>query len=358
MFRSNAISCAAAKHVVLAAVLSHLFAIAAVAQSTAKTEPDRHLYDAYTQSYSIPFTKTEDFTHLDHTLHIKASINGGPASGFTIDTGSIGIVVSADEVPNIDPNAKEGVLRYSSSGVELHGVWTTATVTFPDSKGPDGKPAQAVVPVLAVNKSLCTGSGVNAAICRESDNPHPHMFGVGFNRGTEPHPEKNPFLNLKEMTAGTMRRGYLITPKGIQLGLTADTVGDGFIYQKLEPVETTTAVKDWKTSPGSFQMKNLRSGKGTILMDTGLTNMMLAVPNGPPSGDVPAGTPMTIQLLDGKLNYSFTVGDTSGPTTPRRVSWVRASHGVYVNTGLRVLANFDYMYDADGGYLALRPVKR
>jgi hypothetical protein len=96
---------------------------------------------------------------------------------------------------------------------------------------------------------------------------------------------------------------------------------------------------------------------GTVLMDTGLTNMMLAAPDGPTPGDVPAGSRVTINLLAGKLHYSFKVGDFDDPLTPRKVSWIKPTHGVYVNTGLRALAAFDYLYDADGGYLGLRPVE-
>jgi hypothetical protein len=49
------------------------------------------------------------------------------------------------------------------------------------------------------------------------------------------------------------------------------------------------------------------------------------------------------------------VGDTTDPLTPRKVNWLKPTHGVFVNTGLCALAAFDYLYDADGGYLGLRP---
>ncbi len=67
---------------------------------------------------------------------------------------------------------------------------------------------------------------------------------------------------------------------------------------------------------------------------------------------------MTVELLGGQVRYTFTVGDVKGPTTPRRVTWVKPTSGPTVNTGLRALAAFDYLYDADGGYLGLRPVPR
>ena len=40
--------------------------------------------------------------------------------------------------------------------------------------------------------------------------------------------------------------------------------------------------------------------------------------------------------------------------TPTTVNYARAAHGTFVNTGLRALAHFDLLFDADGGYLGLR----
>ena len=94
---------------------------------------------------------------------------------------------------------------------------------------------------------------------------------------------------------------------------------------------------------------------GTMLLDTGLTNMMIANPDGPSGREVPPGAKVTVHLLGGQLQYSFTVGDSTDPVAPRRVTWIKPTHGASVNTGLRALARFDYLYDADGGYLALRP---
>lgn len=329
--------------------------LAVVLPAAAQTAP---AYKGFEQSVLVPYAQKVDFQHLDKTLHVRAQINGGPVGEFTVDTGSVGIVVAADDVPNIDPKAKPGTLTYSSSGVELHGVWTTATVTFPDAKG---GVATAVVPVLAVSSATCTGSGVNSEHCHPSDHPTTHMMGIGFGRGRdEGHPEKNPFLSLQAMQTGTMRRGYVIGRDGITLGLT-DAAASGFVWQKLveRPVsaDAKSGLKDWETAVGSFKVKDLQAAAGTVLMDTGLTNMMLAVPDGPGKGDVPDGTLMTVELLGGKVKYSFKVGDATAAETPRRVSWVRATHGVFVNTGLRALAEFDYLFDADGGWLALRPVR-
>lgn len=311
----------------------------------------------------IPYSRQVDFDHIRNTLlYVKLSINGGEAHSFNLDTGSVGILLPAEEIPNFDGKGEPASITYLSSGVHLEGVRTTVAVTFPDSQGPDGKPVVAHVPVIAVTKHSCTGKGVNSAHCSEDGPVRTHMMGVGFGRGegSADAQKKNPFVMLDAMENGSMRRGYMLTRDGVQLGLNAESVGKDFVYQKLEVRPETAAAdfkgpRDYVTAPGTFSVNDKRVMMGTILMDTGLTNMMLAVPGGPQEGGVPNGTKIGIDLLSGKLHYEFTVGDPDGKAVPRKVDWVRAAHGVYVNTGLRALSLFDYLYDAEGGYLALRP---
>jgi hypothetical protein len=338
-----------------------VFALAAICSAqelppqtiAAAPAPD---YSAFTRSYTLPFTGAADFSSL---IHVHASINGGPVGSFDVDTGSVGIVVSADDVPNIDPNGEKGSITYSSSGIELDGVYTMATVHFPDAIGDDGQPhpLDVKVKVLAVSKRLCHDMGPNSGKCTPSDHATSHMMGIGFDRGhDEPHPERNVFLSLSEMRAGTMRSGYLIEPDGVHLGLTAKNVGAGFHFQKLLPRPGIPAngPKDWLTAPGGLSVGDGSPQVGTVLMDTGLTNMILSAP-GHKHGEVDAGTPIKIYLPAG-LSYSFKVGD-SGSMTPRKVNFVEPKHDVFINTGLHALAHLDYLYDADGGYLALRPRK-
>ena len=355
--------------ILLCVILSTCAATVARAQTVSETgaisdtsaRPD---YSAHTASYHIPFTRPVNFQKLT-SLHVRASLNGGPPTSFLVDTGSVGVIVSADEVPNIDPKAPAGSIKYSSSGIELDGVWTTVTLTFPDSLDAQGHVATAVIPVLAVRKEKVSGTGVNAAGTKPSTHPKPHMFGIGFGRGLEAHPERNPFINLNEMQAGTMRRGYTITRDGYTLGLTAATVPSACTFQKLteravspETSAMKPGLRDWETAPGSVTVGTTVSPMGTVLMDTGLSNMMIAIPGQPSGADIAPGTHVTMHLLGGQLNYSFDVGDTTNPLTPRRVTWVTPTHGAYVNTGLCALAAFDYLFDADGGYIGLRPVNR
>jgi hypothetical protein len=325
-------------------------------------------YSAFTQSYHIPFAnrKTVDFNDLK-SLHVRASINGGPIVSLDVDTGSIGVIIGAGDVPHIDPNAPAGSMVYFSSGVELDGVWTPATITFVDSKDENGKPATAVIPVLAAKERQFHAGAVNGGNRKSTEapvkNPKVFMLGIGFGRGKEPFQERNAWTNLKEMQAGTMRRGYQITPDGITLGLTAANVGSGYLFEKLTPrtaAPTTGPVtpqlqKDWNASQGWITIGGKKQHTSSMLLDTGLTNLMIEYPEVTDQLAVQDGTDITVSLLSGKLSYSFKTGDTTNPYTPRKVTWVHRDGGSTVNTGIRALAGFDYLYDADGGYLGLRP---
>ncbi|MCV6967175.1 hypothetical protein H7J50_25735 [Mycobacterium intermedium] len=310
-------------------------------------------YDRFTQSYTVPWLDSPDFSDLRRTLKIQASVNGGKVSSYTVDTGSVGLVVPASEVPNIPPGSPPGSLTYSSSGLKLTGVWATLPISFPQAVNARGAnvAAQAIVPVLAVTEASCTGSGVNSSRCR---NHIPHMLGVGFGRGKTERtaPDHNPFLNLTEMVAGTMRRGYIIGRGGLVLGLTDSNTVGAWTMQPLkdagEPASGTH--HDWTPLTGGFTVGSDVRHEGTVLIDTGLLNMIVEDDGLPSGGEVPAGTDMSITL--GGVNYRFRVGD-GGAQTPSRVNYARASRGAFVNTGLRALGRYDLLFDADGGFLGL-----
>jgi hypothetical protein len=330
--------------------------------SEAEAAPD---YGPFRQSNHVPFTRQLDFDKPLNGMHVRVSLDGGPPTTFQVDTGSVGIIVGADEVPHVAPDAPEGSITYSSSGISLVGVWTPVTVTFVDSKDEHGRPATAVVPVLAAKERKVAPGAVNTGAAKPTLNPKVHMFGVGFGRGKEAHPERNPFVNLKEMRAGTMRRGYAITRDGYTLGLSAAGVGDGYLFQKLkerpvapEVAKLSPGLKDWETARGSVTVNGVRGPDAAVLLDTGLTNMMIGKVEAAPEPEVPAGTPVSVHLMGGRLNYTFKVGDARDPVAPRRVTWVKRTDAATLNTGLRALAIYDYLYDADGGYLGLRPTAK
>lgn len=309
-------------------------------------------YSSFAQSYTVPWLDQPDFSDLSRTLKIKALVNGGTVSSFTVDTGSVGTVVPASEVPDIPAGAPSGTLTYSSSGLKLSGVWATLPISFPQAMNAAGANvvAQATVPVLAVTEASCIGTGVNSGRCQDRI---PHMLGVGFGRGTSERtaPDHNPFLNVAEMVAGTMRRGYIIGRAGLSLGLTGSNVTGAWTMQRLTDAGAPASGThhDWMMLAGGFTLGSDKHN-ARVLIDTGLLNMIVEDSGLPSHGQVTAGTDMTIAL--GTVSYHFGVGD-GGAQTPTRVDYARAANGAFVNTGLRVLGCYDLLFDADGGYLGL-----
>ena len=358
-WRSTMVALALAATFVAGGAEPSMTALAATQPTTAAAAPD---LSGFTQSVRVPYTKVPDFTDL-RRMSVRVSVNGGPPLSLQVDTGSVGIILGASDVPHIDPHAPAGEMVYSSSGYGLYGVWTPATIAFLDARDANGQVPVARVPVLAARESRVVATqAVNGKGFKGSKNPHPYMFGVGFGRGTDPHPERNPFINLEAMLAGTMRRGYTITRDGYTLGLTDRSVGTGYSYQHLtgravsaETVAMRPGLRDWATSRGWVTVNGVRQPDMPILIDTGLTNFFIPKNGLAEPAELPAGTPVTVELLGGQLHYGFTVGDKDDPVSPSRVTWTVGKPTSNVNTGLKALAIYDYLYDADGGYLGLRP---
>jgi hypothetical protein len=309
-------------------------------------------YAAYTQSYTLPWVGSPNFANLSSLLQVQMQVNGGATKNFTIDTGSVGIVVPASEVPAIPPNSPAGSLTYSSSGLKLTGVWATVPVSFPSAVASGGASATAtaMVPVLAVTSSVCTGVGVNAGSCTGTI---PHQLGIGFGRGSsvQASPVYNAALNLTDMANGTMRRGYMVQREGLLLGLTSTNVNPGYGMQTLTSAGTPAAGthNDWLTPSGGFVIGSGNQLNGIVLMDTGLLDMILEDASLPSSGPVITGTQMKIVI--GSHDYVFVVGD-SGSQTPTSVNYAYPNT-TFVNTGLRALGHYDLLYDADGGFFGL-----
>ena len=51
--------------------------------------------------------------------------------------------------------------------------------------------------------------------------------------------------------------------------------------------------------------------------------------------------------------YSFGVGDGS-PVTPEKIHLRHSPERVFLNTSFHFLNGFDFLYDADGGYVGFR----
>jgi hypothetical protein len=293
---------------------------------------------------------------------------GGSGYAVVMDTGSTGIVVSADKIPNIDrlPSLGPGQLTYSSSGRIMIGRWVVTPVTVSGRNG--ASITTTPIPVLAVDKVECMD---NARNCTPREAPRGiSMLGVGFARRgdhqAQSGPSKNPFLNVASVNGGKadrLRRGYLVTSNGVSIGLTATNTQGDFSYVKL-----ARAGDDWAATPVCISVNGTTPAAcGTLLMDTGVAVMYLTVPESQApdalvtrDGRSPSlvdGTKLTIAIpTEGSPQalYGFTLGDAGNPLAPARLILVSRNRPPFVNTSVHFLNGFDYLYDADGGFVGLR----
>ncbi len=306
--------------------------------------------------------------------HLDLSLGGRPLRA-VMDTGSTGVVVSASAVPNFDqlPKNGPGKLTYTSSGRIMQGVWVTVPVTIAGAN--DASVTTRAMPVLAVTSVDCTETARN---CTPRDDPrHVAMIGIGFGRRNRSGPQadsavdKNPFLNISSSRAGALHRGYLVTREGVEIGVPAAGAPTGFATVHLTRNQETG---DWSGAPACIAVADHPPACGTVLPDTGLTPMFLALPpdqvegRALPGGNdptLPPGTKVTITLAPAAPGsnptaaYSFATGDTDNPLAPGRVILVgQGDRPTYVNTGVHLLNGFDYFYDADAGLVGYRPLTR
>lgn len=298
------------------------------------------------------------------TLHMSF---GGKKVLATMDTGSTGIVVSQDIIPDIDtlPSQGPGRLTYTSSGKVMIGRWVVTPVTI--SGAGEEHVSTAPLPVLAVSRMECLRQSRD---CEPRDNPgHIVMMGVGFAREGarqgESTPDKNPFLHVDAMEAGSMRRGYVVTSEAIQLGISPGTA-KGFGFVKLDP---GSVEGDWAATPACLALNGGQPQCGTVLVDTGVTTMFLTLPPEAEQGSVEqdgnerklaGGTNLAIRFGDAGsgLGYSFAVGGGASSEPEKILLMNGENRPVFVNTSVRALNAFDYLFDADGGYVGFRVKER
>ncbi len=330
------------------------------------------LYDEGT-AFRVPFRASP--AEEGDSFRFDVSINGGTTRSLLMDTGSTGIIVDADTIPDRPASAGRGWVFYNSSGLLARGDLTRVPVTFVDGTDADGNPATvtATVDVLAVTDKHCLGVGANSDDCDE-DNPIA-MMGVGFDRNTlgfgEVDPKApdivstldgapatpqtmNPLVNLDAMAAGTAHRGFIVTRDGLVLGLDADDTA-GFSFGKLVASGDVTAgaANDWDAATMGLSVgAGSAPAAGVLLADTGFRDAFVHVPGRPTSGRVDDGERITVELLrvGDALSYAFDVGDADNPQTPTRVTWVsRRTDDAYINTGINFYDGFDYLFDAENG---------
>jgi hypothetical protein len=327
-------------------------------------------YEAFHRGAYLPYLNapTGDIARVPR---LRISF-GARSYDVEMDTGSTGVVVSADKIPNIDrlQSLGPGELTYSSSGRVMIGKWIVTPMTIAGANG--ARVTTAPIPVLAVTRIECTPQ---ARRCTPNDAPRGvSMLGIGFARRHDHQPQsgpdRNPFLNVARLDGdgpnpAPLRRGYIVTRRGVHVGLTAANTQGDFAYVKLGRAADD---RDWEATPVCISVNGATPAAcGTVLVDTGVRTMYLTVPESQATDAILLQYGRRATLVDGtklaisiptadapQASYQFTVGDRLNPLAPDNLILVSRTRAPFVNTSLRFLNGFDYLFDADGGFAGFR----
>lgn len=363
------------------------------------------LYGQSNESYFVPYASASFGSAGAADPTIQISLSDGGSTVFTgdghLDTGSRGITISQASVPTITQGANDpsGSLFYWSSGILRLGYWHQLSVTFDQATASaEGMgAATAKVWVLVVQEEVQLAgdwpNGTREQTFVSAPGVGVGLIGIGFDRtGDGDTPENsafnqnlNPLLNVAQMQSGAMTAGFIITTSGLQLGLTAANTSAGanggsgtFSYEKLLPTPFSAvsgSPADWQAPTGSVVYNGgSASPVGQVVLDTGINNALLTLSGNPAQPADPSeattvapGTTITTHLLgtSGGVSYTYVAGDTSNPMAPTATTWSaiqsgnqnfseNVSQSTLANTGVDAFNGFNYLYDAQNGYLGLQ----
>jgi len=323
-------------------------------------------------SIFVPFSNAMTNANLDQSPEINVGFDGDNSYyPFIMDTGSCGIVASQDIFQpaagaiNLGPGSTEYT---NGSFVKVYsGNYYTATQQLYDEYG--NILATSDVPVLQVTQ-LNEGGTITTPTKFA-------LMGIGFGReNPDVIPAKTPaynvFLNLTSIfRKGTLRplpkdwvNGYVISPRGAELGLTAKNTTDaGFIKLTLWPEYSTRDLPEWTPMSGTLCINGV-CAEAQSVMDTGITGGILLPPSGVNLGtliDCP-GTTSPQCVPDGNVFdiyypnethpvafYTFTTGQTGNPMQPASIA-IQTRPTIYWNTSRHFLGGMNFVYDNKHGY--------
>jgi len=328
---------------------------------------------------------------LPNPLMIKADV-GYPSGSltdtykdYTIDTGSLGVIVPIGELPknaNVIGPGPVGVTYYDSSGNTYSGNYYLAPVRI---KRPDGSSLETdPIMVLAINKGYCTGSPPPS--CDPKNPPDPtqlHYLGVGFDRPGVGNPQDllhspaaNAFLHVTNGNNGTdISPGYYLSPgQGLDGGLTLG-ISSPANYSLINLGPNSVVPGDFTLPNGCFNFTGGLTPQycGSVFLDSGIDEMLISLPQAQwPLGDyviTPNTTPPTAIVNNGvnmmisagsasppQWQYTFTTSATACDSRNTGIApcYVKlkddsATGQITVNTGRRPLYQYDYFYQGQCG---------
>ncbi|KAH7087590.1 hypothetical protein FB567DRAFT_469962 [Paraphoma chrysanthemicola] len=350
---------------------------------------DDHL-PKHTDSIFIPFVYKFSAKHVPQVM---CTIEGVQVE-MPVDTGSTGLLIGAPILPSVDPEIGEPAHHFFTSSKILYvGRLVELPLSF---EGEGGSYATAKVPILIVDKSWrcpwyspgkdtfeCP-SGPHGEKAIERDTSHIMYMGIGFGRNHPGDgmpiaaPRVNPFLNIVAidglpLSKKPLKAGYVVTTKGIELGLTPDNTR-GFLFDELRPGwGHANDSRDWSMAEMCFSINGEGRNCGDVLVDTGIAQMYIRADEGVslpvvtirnPNKDgyakmvkrVKRGTRIsvefpTIEALN--VSYSFVIGEGSA-SEPSYVVPGRAGYPPFINTGRNFLRGHSIAFDAIDGRFGYR----
>ncbi|KAF3918325.1 hypothetical protein ABW21_db0206244 [Orbilia brochopaga] len=348
---------------------------------------------------TIPFTPASEFPD-GGPPRVHLTVNGVYAGdeGILIDTGSTGITIGKGTwINDFKGDWNEAVeyekgWKYLSSSKKLYsGYWVPTELVFNgySATGERQDLLKAVVPALVFDRCDIGPLYTNQQCARCSDPasielgmPTGLYMGVGFGREQDGMimctPDKNPLLNVVEVNGKAIERGryhlgYVINSTSLIWGLTtANTEGYAWTFLSKQPHATDP--RAWAMPPVAISISDKPFRTGSILPDTGVTQMYLSSPDIPTSKE--ENYTVTISIPNEKAGvgqYVLTVdmngtATSSIPGTAPRVVKATNTAGrktgpgpgiyerVYVNTGSRLWNGFEAAFDAVNGRWGLKRI--
>ncbi len=243
-------------------------------------------------------------------------ISQANGNSWTVDTGSEGMVITADYLDkefginalSFDKPSTQSI-EYTSDGLTYYGFTEDLNVGLysSDASGKGTLAATSGQMPVFIATSLNNGTSTTSFTgclpnCTTIGPGSLEQMGVGFGRGypnAYPRPagaplqqDTDPLINLTSVSSGdiaTMAPGYVISSTGIELGLTtADLVNTDAEKLLVVPYpggnggssyQEAATTNEWQTPAMTLVVSNAKvSGTyyGSVLVDTGLTNIELA----------------------------------------------------------------------------------
>ena len=339
--------------------------LASSSWSFASEAPD---YSAYRGTFFIPYTA--DSSYEQH-LKVRVRINDGPVVDMLLDTGSSVVLISRNLAGNSNADGQAGLTEIPETGQISRGNVAPLRIEFVDARGEGAMAGQAAVSELTglvVDDIVCAPDAELAKACEAGPAKNRvRRIGIGFGQL-----DGIAVFNLPQVKSGAVRAGFVLEPDGIRVGLKQAYAQEPFSHVKLEKPRVPGLQQNRWAYPQADLTVNVVDNDmpymvhGRFLMDTGIRATLAGITGAPRYGKIPNGTEIYITpRWVGGSGPQISWIEGNGPAAPMpKGHWTKIFEDVvtgwgdpFINTGIRPVSQYRYLYDAEGGYWGLAPVK-